>query len=443
MKSIMADQSILRGVSSFLSPQVWKQAHQVYQPAQTASRWRLHPLLWTLLTMTWVKGDSVEEKFATARAAYVGCHQSTRRPGKSLAGFLTALNRLPTHVMRCLAVGIRQRLVASLLESVRVNGFLLFGCDASRLECPRSEELQQRLDQAGKPDSAPTMLLTALVLLPLGLLWSWRLGKGTASEQDHLRRLLPTLPEKSLLVCDAGYRGYDFFTAILQAQACFLVRLSSSVRLYMLKELSLKRFREGVVYYWPRRQKDQGLPPLKLRLIRIRGHKADVWLLTNVLDHKQISHKVAAKIYRWRWKNEGLFYLYKRMLGKMKLQSRTVALAHREAEGSLLGLQVLLAVSCQEEEGKIPRSEESPRQVLLRIRGEVQGLLRLLGPRQFAEYQRLLALVRSGECHRTKPKVRQNWPRPRKITAPKAPKIQVMCNATKSRMNKILKGKAA
>ena len=36
------------------------------------------------------------------------------------------------------------------------------------------------------------------------------------------------------------------------------------------------------------------------------------------------------------------FRTYKRTLGKVKLQSRTVALVHREVEGSLLAVQLLL-----------------------------------------------------------------------------------------------------
>jgi hypothetical protein len=73
-------------------------------------------------------------------------------------------------------------------------------------------------------------------------------------------------------------------------------------------------------------------------LLRVKGKKADVWLLTSVLDRQQLSRSTAGQVYRWRWRNEGWFRDYKRLLGKMKLSSRTVALVHREAEGSLLAL---------------------------------------------------------------------------------------------------------
>ena len=46
--------------------------------------------------------------------------------------------------------------------------------------------------------------------------------------------------------------------------------------------------------------------------------------------------KLASKLYRLRWENEGFFRTYKRTLRKVKLMSPRVRLAHREAEGSMI-----------------------------------------------------------------------------------------------------------
>src|ERR1700704_1256583 len=78
-------------LSQFLTPQVFKQAHQAWSQPHAPSRWRLKPLLWLLLSMAWCCGDSQDERLATARAVYVAAHQRERRPGKTLAGFLDAL----------------------------------------------------------------------------------------------------------------------------------------------------------------------------------------------------------------------------------------------------------------------------------------------------------------------------------------------------------------
>jgi hypothetical protein len=429
-------------LSQFLTPQVWKQAHQAWPEGRCPSRWKLLPLVSVLLGMTWCCGDSQDERFATARAVYVARRSKVRRPGESLQGFLKALAQLPMLVLRALARALRQRLGEIFLDGLRINGFVPMACDGSRLECPRSEELQARMGQASRAHSPPLMYLTTLVLLPLGLVWSWRWGKGDASELHHLRQLLPTLPKNALIIADAYYLGYELYTAIMQAGASFLMRMSSRAYLYTLDHVSLQCFREGLVYFWPQKAQKANKPPLLVRLLRVRGQKEDVWLLTNVLDTEKLSHKRAAQLYRWRWRNEGLFRHYKRMLKKVKLYSRTVALVHREAEGAMLALQLLLALTAQNwRAGKdTVLVADSPRHVLLRIRGDMTALLRTLGPRQFTKYQQLLAVVRCQIRQRLTPKTRQVWPRNGdKHKPPGFPKIRVLPDKLKTRLAKLLR----
>ena len=447
MRKSTCYRSFRDGLCQFLTPQVWMQAHQAWRPKCSPSRWRLKPLLWVLLSMAWCCGDSQQERFATARAVYVAAHPHETRPGDSLAGFLQALLKLPMPVLRALLAGVREQIGTLFVDSLRINGLLPIACDGTRLACPRSQELQRRLGGACKPGSAPMIYLTALVLLPLGLPWSWRFGKGTANELDHLRRLLPTLPERSLLVADAAYLGYELYEAIVRAQASFLVRMSSRAYLYTTQQVRLDRFREGLVYYWPKDMRDQGKPPLKARLLRIRGqksdggYKADVWLLTNVLDRGQLSRKSAAQIYRWRWRNEGLFRDYKCMMKKTKLYSRTLALVHREAEGSLLALQLLLAMAAQAQSrgNQVVVISDSPRRALLRIRGDHAALLRSLGPRQFETYKRMLAAVRGQTCACGAVKIRQEWPRQRNHKPPKPPNLRLLTVELKRKMAKAAK----
>ncbi len=435
-----APASFGQALAQFLTPQVWKQAHQAWHAAYSPPRWGLQPLVWVLLTLTWCTGDSQEERFATARGVYVASHQRSRRPGKTWAGFCTALAKLPMPVLRALATGVRAGLGALWIEALRLaGGWVPLACDGSRLECPRSAELQQRLGEAGKPGSAPTIYLTTLVLLPLGLVWSWCWGKGTASEHYHLQQLLRTLPRQALLVADACYLGYELFTAILQARAAFLVRLSSRAYLYTLEQVPLAAWTEGLVYYWPTAVQEKGLPPIAGRLLRIKGPKVDVWLLTSVLQPAQLSQQTAGQVYRWRWQNEGLFRHYKRLLKKVKLSSRTVALVHREAEGSLLALQLLLALEAQTAgRGKPGVAPGSPRRGLLQLRGAIQAALRSLGPRQFEAYRRMLAVVRSEVRARVSAKVRQKWARRKDHKPPKPPKLRVMNDALKAKLAKVL-----
>jgi Transposase DDE domain len=417
----------------FLTPQVWKQAHQAWQRPHYQSRWCLKALIEILLLMTWGLGQSQGERFQTARASYVGRHPHNKRPGETEEGFQKALRRLPLRVFRALAAGVRQRIGQHWLERLRIAGYIPIACDGTRLECPRSAALETRLGQAGKNGAAPSVYLSTLVLLPLGLLWSWRIGKGTASEHEHLSQLLPTLPERSLLVCDAGYLSYELYWRILRAPAAFLVRMSSRAYLYTQAKAPLERFREGWVYYWPAYAQRRRRPPIRARLLRVRGEKADVWLLTS-LGPDTLSARQVAQIYRWRWRNEGLFRSYKRGLDKVKLRHRTVALVHREAEGSLLALQLLLATTVWQQRA----TGGSPRRMLLQIRGEVTVGIAQLGPRQSRRYVQTLQEIHGEAPHRTSTKIRRRWPRKKRTKPPGPPHLRRLTERLKTLMAKTL-----
>src|SRR5258708_10587910 len=328
----------------FLTPALWKQAHLQRPGRRRSSRWSTQPLILVLLLMTWCCGDSQPERFETARAFCVVCLPKRRRPGRTVQGFQKALAQVPTAVLRVFAAGIRRLLASRLATRWFDSGFIAIGCDGSRVECPRTTELEQRLGQAGKDRSAPTIWVTALVHLRLGLPWAWRLGKGTASERSHLLQMLPLLPQAALLVADAGYFGFHLANQLVRQKISFLLRMSSNVTLYTMEQVPLERFREGLIYYFPSK-KDRPEKPLLLRLIRVRGRtkKNDVWLSPTGLEASRLSTAAAAKFYRWRWENEGQFRAYKRTLAKVKMVSRTVRLVHREAEGSLLAWQLMLA----------------------------------------------------------------------------------------------------
>ena len=439
-RSFAGSGSFLGCLNHFLTPDVWRQAQAVPGAPRRKARWNLHRLVLVLLAITWCSGDSVPERFETARAWYVACYQSRKRPGITCPGFLKALSGLPLLVLRALAEGVRRRLFTLFGERLRYRGWHVFGCDGSRKECPRAVELEQRLGQAGKKDSAPTLWLTTIVHLRYGLLWSWRLGKGTASEQLHLIYLLATLPARSLLVTDAGYIGYELFVAMVDAHVRFLIRMSSRATLYTEDRQPLKRWRRGLVWYWPGWAQKAKLPPVRARLLRVTGKNHAVWLLTDVLESKQLSHGAAAQFYRWRWRNEGLFRTYKRTISGVKFQSRTVRQVHREAEGSLLAVQILLAHAAWElrHHGEPEEMRVSARQVLVLIRQDI--IIRVgayLGPRQRQTYAARLVRAVQRERARSSLKASRVWPRRKPHKPPKPPKIRRMTDQLKAQADKM------
>jgi hypothetical protein len=426
LRRLQQPQSLLEFVRQFLTPQVWKQARQAVPKRRSQPRWDLQPLVLVLLAMTWTAGDSESERFEAARGFYVMCYEGRKRPGKTLAGFQKALARIPMRQLWALAQGVRDQIQRNYVGRLLLDGFIPMGCDGSRVECPRAAELEARLGKGSKEASAPTAWVTAFVHLGLGLLWSWRIGKGTADERLHLRQMLFLLPPQALVVADAAYLGYELAWAILHHDRSFLLRLSSKNRLYTVDDTPLEDWQEGRVYYWPETAQKDEQPPLLCRLIRIKATgqtKNDVWLLTNILDSQRLSLKTAAKFYRWRWRNEGLFRTYKRTLKKFKLSSRTVKLIHRELEGSLLALQILLAHSdlalrSNDATGEIVIS---PRKVLIQIRREIAGTG--AGSRRVAPYPQRLEKCRAAKRCQKSPKASREWPRRKPHKAPAPPKF--------------------
>jgi hypothetical protein len=422
----------------FLTPALWKQAHQRRHSKRHPCRWGTQPLILVLLLMTWCCGDSQAERFETAKAFCVALLPKRRRPGQTVQGFQKALAKLPTRVLRAVVAGIRKVLAVRLACRGSDEGFIAIGCDGSRLECPRAAELERLLGQANKERAAPSLWVTALVHLRLGVPWAWRVGKGTDSERSHLVQMLPLLPAAALLVADAGYCGFELAQHLVQHQVSFLLRMSSNVTLYTERAVALERYREGPVYHFPA-AKQKSEPPLRLRLIRVRARKKqnDVWLLTDVLDGRRLSAAGAATFYRRRWESEGQFRAYKRTLAKVKLVSRTVRLVHREAEGSLLALQLMLAqgaLAVSQPRGQGDAEPVcSPRQVLLAIRQELYGLLR----RGHATYyERLRQAVRDRRA-RTSAKAVREWPRRKPHRAPKPPRLLTLTDQQKARISRL------
>lgn len=141
--------SLLGSMRKFLTPEVFKQVRNASK-RRKSPRWDLHPLLSILLLTTYCCGDSLPEKFEAAKGFYVVCCPKRKRPGKTFAGFEKAIAKLPMPILRALASGIRGRFQAIFRERWMVGNFIPFGCDGTRQNCPRTEELERRLGSGGK-----------------------------------------------------------------------------------------------------------------------------------------------------------------------------------------------------------------------------------------------------------------------------------------------------
>lgn len=410
----------LQGMRYFLTPAVWKQAQSCCL-SKRRRRWETQPLILALLTMTWLTHDTIEERFQVACSVVIACRPKRTRPGRTLPGFLKAVHRLPVRVFHLLSEVIRQRLDQDGLLP-RLAGFFPVGVDGSRLNCPRTAELEERLP-AVSTSSSPQLWITTVVHLWTGVPWSWRVGKGTASERSHLQTMLPELPALSMIVADAGFVSFALLLRIILGGHHAVLRMKSSVYLFTESQVPMARYQQGRVLWWPDQMRRKGLPPIPARLVRVAGKRGsgDVWLLTTVLDRQQLSRSQISKLYRMRWENECFFRSYKRTLGKVKLWGRKIKTVHREVEASLLAVQLLLAqVLCS----RLPRHAVPSIAKALRV---IRQELLWCGyrSRRLTQYQaRLQAAIRD-QYQRQTAKIRKPWPRQKIYHPPQPPKLLI------------------
>jgi len=254
----------------------------------------------------------------------------------------------------------------------RIGRWLPLAVDGSRITTPRtkSNEAAFSAKNFGKskmarsrkkwknpkarskkpPESVkPQIWLTLLWHMGLKTPWSWKTGPSTSSERAHFLELLETtvFPENTLFCCDAGFVGYDLWTAILAQGHNFLIRVGGNVRL--LRDLCHARRRNGLVYLWPQEMARKKQPPLVLRLLQFQGPRGAIYLATNVMSDKALSDPQAAQLYRLRWGVELQFRSYKQTFGRGKLRSRTAHRALVELDWSLLGLGMIQLFAVKEQ----------------------------------------------------------------------------------------------
>ena len=83
----------------------------------------------------------------------------------------------------------------------------------------------------------PALCLMALVETGTRALLGAVFGPGAEGETGQARKLLPLLDQTMLLLIDRGFDGGDFLAAVAAAKAQFLVRLTSTRRLPVIRHL--------------------------------------------------------------------------------------------------------------------------------------------------------------------------------------------------------------
>ncbi len=392
-QQIVVNHQVLREVIAWLLPAALFVGMHVRQ----GSKWK--PRMLAAAALFWATSDhgTLGERFQHARKLIGKIFHWQSAPGKTCTGFLKMLRRWNQELLVVVVGILRLRMEQELANQFQIAGFTVFAADGSRVQTPRTKSNQQafspqrkqkrntkkkskrrksqpprkRKTQAAgrrktKKQSAAAiekkadmthMWLTLLWHVGTGLPWSWRSGASDSSERHHLLDMLGEMPENSLMTADAGFVGYEFWKAILDADHAFVIRVGANVKL--IKHLGYARECDHTVYLWPDKAAKKKMQPLVLRLIVIHDGKQPVYLVTSVSSKQRLSDQQAIEIYRYRWGIELFFRTFKQSFGRTKLRSRSAENAKLELDWSLLALWSICLLGQRE----LLRADESPSQL--------------------------------------------------------------------------------
>lgn len=310
-------------------------------------KWDPKQLAVQALLWAWQETKFVTDAFDHAAEACADL--GMKATAQSYTSLINALERYHDVFSRALRERFQTLAKECAGRHFKINGWVPIGFDGSRATAPRtgsnerafcapnygqgkrakygkkkSKGLRRKRNKKTKTQpQAPQAWITMLWHMGTRLPWTWRLGPSNSSERDHVKQILHDegFDENTLFCGDAGFTGYPLWSLILKQGCNFLVRVGGNVSL-LHERADVKKIGGGIVLCWPKGKMDAGEPPLRLRLIRVTIGKTKMWMLTSVLDRRELTVKMIIRFYKMRWGIEVEFRGLKQTIDKHKLRCR-------------------------------------------------------------------------------------------------------------------------
>lgn len=333
-------------------------------------KWSAKSLVTLAVLMAWSEAGQLTEAFT--KAATLSQRLSQRVAVATYQGLMRALVTYGPQLLPVMWSRLQELMQRAGGEHFRIGSWLPLAVDGSRFTTPRTQSNEAAFSARnyGKGRKArsrkkwknkrkrskklstpvkPQIWLTLIWHMGLKLPWCWKSGPSTSSERHHFMDLLKScvFPEKTLFCCDAGFVGYELWSAIIGSGHSFLIRVGGNVRL--LKNLGNVRAGDGIVCLWPDEAARKKQAPIVLRLIEIKGSQGSMFLVTNVLSKRQLSDAALRKLYPLRWGIEIQFRSAKQTFGLSKLRCRNSNHALAELDWSLIALALVQLFAIKEQ----------------------------------------------------------------------------------------------
>lgn len=396
-------------------------------------RWSPKLIVLCWLMMGWSIQGQLTERFQEGRETLSLMFYRRRRCGESYPGLTQATRRAGANLFHGFWGHLRKTVPKRVGSAWTWYGWVPFAVDGSRADAPRTRRNEKALGKSARDKSHPQWWITQLVHLPTKMMWDWRQGPGTSSERAHLRKMIPALPPRSLLVGDIGFGGFDLLGQLCKKKVAFLIRCGgNSTLLTDIKQEDIERKGDARwVYLWPlnrRRRK-----PLRLRLIVLKNRGKRVYLLTNVEDPTRLSRRMAGEFYRARWDIEVHYRGLKQTMNRRKVLARTPEPAAMELAANILAMAVLLLYAALVMGAKVARL--SLAQALRAIRWAMEAL------RHGESCTQLLRRLREAvtdEYERHSSKRARDWPHKKNQSPPGPPQLRRLSRIENAKIQRIL-----
>lgn len=345
--------------------------------------WLPRSLVWLALCWAWSESANLTDAFTQAAGCcriIVNCS-----PLGTYQGFMGALVRWTDVFMRLLWPVLHQRMQQIGGSFWQISGWIPIAFDGSRSTAPRSKANEKALCAVnyGKGKTAkyrkkkskglrrkknakhktqpqePQAWITMMWHMGLRLPWMWRLGPSNSSERTHVMQMLSEgeFPENTLFCGDAGFVGYPLWSRIAGRGLHFVVRVGANVSLLTeMTECTIQK--NGMVLSWPQEAMRLTLPPLRLRLVKVRIGRTYMWMLTNVLQSSNLPPAQIVRFYKMRWGIEIEFRGLKQTLDRARLRCRNDRRLLAELNWSLMAMTVAELFALKEQLAQSHRARD-------------------------------------------------------------------------------------
>lgn len=195
------------------------------------------------------------------------------------------------------------------------NGYHVFGIDGTYLQLPRTREIYDHFGIHGRPPQCPNAGVSVLFDVMHGWAVDPIITKGTMDERiecmnhvDHLRKAMPHIAERSVIVLDRGYPSMDLIRGFNAQGMRFVMRAGAR----FIKSIVTAPIGDSIIEY----------DGVTVRVIRFHLPNGDVeTLVTNLFD---IDETLFPELYAMRWGIETAYFKLKRELCVERFSGKTV-----------------------------------------------------------------------------------------------------------------------